>query len=57
MKRNGIIYWYSFLPVIVVLIGLSFIANFEDGKLTFWNYVPLINPLMKPVYLALLRYY
>ncbi|EPU3839319.1 DUF2339 domain-containing protein [Providencia stuartii] len=45
MKRNGIIYWYSFLPVIVVLIGLSFIANFEDGKLTFWNYVPLINPL------------
>nr|ELR5143295.1 DUF2339 domain-containing protein [Providencia stuartii] len=45
MKRNGIIYWYSFLPVILVLIVLSFVANLEDGKLTFWNYVPLINPL------------
>ncbi|EKT62167.1 DUF2339 domain-containing protein [Providencia burhodogranariea] len=45
MKRNGMIYWYSFLPVIIVLIGLSFVANFEDGKLTFWNYIPLINPL------------
>lgn len=45
MKRNGIIYWYSFLPVILVLIVLSFVANLEDGKLTFWDYVPLINPL------------
>lgn len=45
MKRNGMIYWYSFLPVMVVLTGLSFIANLEDGKLTFWNYIPLINPL------------
>lgn len=45
MKRNGMIYWYTFLPVIVVLIWLSFIANLEDGKLTFWNYIPLINPL------------
>ncbi|MCW2255216.1 putative membrane protein [Providencia alcalifaciens] len=45
MKRNGMIYWYSFLPIIIILIGLSFIANLEDGKLTFWNYIPLINPL------------
>lgn len=45
MKRNGMIYWYAFLPVTVVLIWLSFIANLEDGKLTFWNYIPLINPL------------
>lgn len=45
MKRNGMIYWYSFLPIIMVLIGLSFVANLEDGKLTFWNYIPLINPL------------
>ncbi|MFY3769265.1 hypothetical protein AHYW_002755 [Providencia manganoxydans] len=45
MKRNGMIYWYAFLPVTVILIWLSFMANLEDGKLTFWNYIPLINPL------------
>ena len=45
MRRHGLIYWYSFLPVIVVLIILSYCANLEDGKLAFWSYVPLINPL------------
>ena len=45
MKRNGLIYWYSFLPVVAGLIILSSCANLEDGKLTFWNYIPLINPL------------
>ncbi len=45
MKRNGLIYWYAMLPVTVGLIVLSCYANLEDGKLTFWSYVPLINPL------------
>lgn len=45
MIRNGLIYWYSYLPVIAVLIVLSYCANLEDGKLTFWNYIPVINPL------------
>ncbi|MEY0973647.1 DUF2339 domain-containing protein [Providencia huaxiensis] len=45
MKRNGLIYWYSMLPVAVGLIILSSYANLEDGKLTFWSYIPLINPL------------
>ncbi|MGO2305298.1 MAG: DUF2339 domain-containing protein [Providencia sp.] len=45
MRRHGLIYWYSFLPVMVVLIILSYCANLEDGKLMFWNYIPLINPL------------
>lgn len=45
MKRNGLIYWYSLLPIIAGLIVLSGYANLEDGKLTFWNYIPLINPL------------
>lgn len=45
MKRNGLIYWYAMLPVAVSLIVLSGYANLEDGKLTFWNYIPLINPL------------
>ncbi|GAB1440802.1 DUF2339 domain-containing protein [Providencia sp.] len=45
MKRNGIIYWYCMLPAAVGLIILSVFANLEDGKLTFWNYIPIINPL------------
>ncbi|MEY0974904.1 DUF2339 domain-containing protein [Providencia rettgeri] len=45
MKRNGLIYWYSMTPVAIGLIILSGYANLEDGKLTFWNYIPLINPL------------
>ncbi|HGN1705275.1 TPA: DUF2339 domain-containing protein [Providencia rettgeri] len=45
MKRNGITYWYCMLPVAVGLIILSYYANLEDGKLAFWNYIPLINPL------------
>ncbi|MEX6210805.1 hypothetical protein AB6G58_14010 [Providencia huaxiensis] len=45
MKRNGLMYWYWMLPVAIGLIILSAYANLEDGKLTFWNYIPLINPL------------
>lgn len=45
MKRNAMTYWYNSLPMAGVLICISIIANFNDGKLTFWNYIPLINPL------------
>lgn len=45
MRRKGLLYWYSLLPLMAVLVVLSYWSNFEDGKLTFWSYVPLVNPL------------
>ncbi|HHR5807918.1 TPA: DUF2339 domain-containing protein [Providencia alcalifaciens] len=45
MRRKGLLYWYSILPLMAVLVVLSSWSNLEDGKLTFWSYVPLVNPL------------
>lgn len=45
MRRHGALYWYSLLPLMAGLTALSCWSNMEDGKLTYWSYIPLINPL------------
>lgn len=39
------LYWLATLPLIVLMIGCSLAGNLLDGKLTFWIYIPLLNPL------------
>ncbi len=45
MVRYKKLYWYSTLPLVALMVILSLEGNLLDGKLTFWYYIPLINPL------------
>lgn len=45
MDNHAALYWQSAYPL-AVLLGLAlFTGNMQDGQLSLWQYVPLLNPL------------
>ena len=45
MDNHAALYWQSAYPL-AVLLGLAlFAGNMQDGQLSLWQYVPLLNPL------------
>lgn len=45
MHNHAALYWQSTYPL-AVLLGLALLAgNMQDGQLSLWQYVPLLNPL------------
>ncbi|MGJ3348653.1 DUF2339 domain-containing protein [Morganella sp. Je.2.23] len=45
LDNHGALYWQSVYPL-AVLLGMGlFAGNMQDGQLSLWQYVPLLNPL------------
>ncbi|OBU11390.1 DUF2339 domain-containing protein [Morganella psychrotolerans] len=45
MDKHAGLYWQCLYPLVVILVIMLISGNIQDGQLSLWTYIPLLNPL------------